>query len=88
MPVYVVSLEHVQAFKKSLIDELKTMFLVDQPYQKQWLTPADVCEYLNISARKLRRLRKRGVIPFQKIGNHKYYPANHILRIHPSAYKK
>ena len=59
------------------VNELSTalMYLIRQsPTEEIWLDSAQVMRLLNISESTLYRLRKRGQIPYTRMGGLYYYP--------------
>ncbi len=46
--------------------------------ENEWLYSADIMQILKISESTLRRMRKKGEIPFQKIGGTYRYPSIYI----------
>ena len=85
MPANIITYEDLQAFKKELLQEIRTLISqVNQEgslTQKKWLRGSEVRKLLSISNGTLYNLRVNGVLPYTKVGQINYYDYDDIKRI-------
>lgn len=83
MPLEIVTIQDLQQFKSSIIEELKAMFTKPVPKQEKMLKSTEVCRMLRISAGTLQNLRKNKTIVASKIGGTYYYLYDDICNMLP-----
>lgn len=83
-PNEIVTVSHLEQFKKELIQEIRIIIEQNKPIQKKWLKKKEVLDLLQLSTNTLQTLRNNGKIPFKKLGGIIYYDIesiNEILKV-------
>lgn len=81
MIVNFITVEDLEHFKQSLLEEIKKIYLQKHPQPppvKKWLKSHEVLRALAISPGTLQNLRVNGTLPYTKIGGVIYYEAEDI----------
>jgi len=70
----IITPEDLEIFKLELLEEIRKMLSQRQPTEPQrWLKSNDVKRLLTISTGTLQQLRKKGTLPFSRLGSTIFY---------------
>jgi hypothetical protein len=73
MSVELITKEDLEIFRRTLLNDIKSLLGKNEPQVKEWLKPAEVRKLLSISAGTLLTLRATGKLIYSKIGGTYYY---------------
>ncbi|RPE13152.1 DNA-binding protein [Chitinophaga lutea] len=76
-----VTVADLNAFKKELLTEIRTLFEMAAPAPKKWLKSYQVKQLLGISHGTLQTMRANGSLPYARIGNLIYYDQYELDKI-------
>jgi excisionase family DNA binding protein len=76
MGLQVLTLDDLEKFRVQLLIDIENLLCKKQP--KKWLKTPEVMELLGLSEMTIQNMRRRGQIPFRKIGATCYYSAEEI----------
>jgi len=79
MSLYVVTAEELHAFRVALVKDLQEILSQSDPLQNQWVQESEAAKMLSMAKSTLKEYRKKGLIPFSKLGDFTYYS---VLEIH------
>lgn len=74
----IVTVQHLQDFKKELIEEIKILVELKNQPQRKWLKRNETLAFLQISSNTLLNLRKLGKIKYKKLGGIFYYDVQQL----------
>ena len=82
MAAEIITHEDLQLFKEELLSEIRNLFNIQQqPSAKKWIKSYQVLEMLGISAGTLQTMRKKGAIPYSRMGGLMLYDYDAILAL-------
>lgn len=73
MAVQIITIEDLELFRQTLLQDLKQLFSKNSTPEKKWLKSREVRNLLNISAGTLQTLRINGTLTYTKVGGIMYY---------------
>lgn len=77
-----VTLGDLEQFKKTLVDELKSLFhLAPSSEDKKWLRSSEVRKLLGISAGTLQNFRINSLLPFKRINKLLFYKYEDVEKL-------
>jgi hypothetical protein len=80
--VQIATIEDLQRVKDEIIDEIKSLINPENGDSSvKYLKSSQVCNLLKISSGKLKDMRKKGQIPFARIGGMFFYRVDDINRM-------
>ena len=82
MAAEIITHEDLQLFKEELISEIRNLLSIKPPPPaKKWIKSYQVLEMLGISAGTLQTMRKKGAIPYSRMGGLMLYDYDAILAL-------
>lgn len=90
MPAHVFTQEDFLAFRKTLLEEIKTAIVKEiktmlvqtlMDRDRRWLRSNDACRLLMVSPGTLQNLRRTGELAFTKVGRAIYYDRDEITHM-------
>jgi hypothetical protein len=81
MIINIITPDDLEAFKKSLLEDLVKIVEQKTSASNKWLKADDVLRTLKISPNTLHRLREQGTLPYTKIGGTYYYDFDDIKKV-------
>ncbi|MCD9015218.1 helix-turn-helix domain-containing protein [Parachryseolinea silvisoli] len=82
MEVSIATTDDLQALKKELVGEIRTLLgLGYGGLYRRWLKTEEVMKLLELSASTLQTLRRNGTLPFSRVGAIIFYDAKDIERM-------
>jgi hypothetical protein len=73
MAIEIITKDDLEAFRKSLLNDIKILLNTNEPEKTEWLRCSDVRKMLKISTGTLQNLRIGGKLKSQKIGGIHFY---------------
>lgn len=87
MATEIITLEDLENFRHTLIENIRELLSENQPVEKQqqeetsWLKSHQVQRMLGISPGTLQNLRINGTLPYSKVGGVIFYDRGEILKV-------
>lgn len=81
MPVTIPTVEDLETFRLELLQEIKVLLAQPSVHHREWLRSSEACRLLTVSPGTLQNLRRKGALPFTKIGSVIYYHYEDIARM-------
>ncbi|MFA6083379.1 helix-turn-helix domain-containing protein [Mucilaginibacter sp.] len=78
MAIEVVTKDDLEAFRQTLLNDIRTLLANNKPETKEWLRCADVRKMLKVSTGTVQNLRITGKLKSQKIGGMHFYKLSDI----------
>jgi hypothetical protein len=76
-----ITISDLEALKKDLIQEIKTLISTTSTSVKQWLKSSEVKKLLGISTGTLQNLRINGSLSYSKVGGIIFYDYSEIVKL-------
>ncbi|EHQ30887.1 helix-turn-helix domain-containing protein [Mucilaginibacter paludis] len=73
MPSEIITKDDLEAFRRSLINDIQDLLSNNKPDSKEWLRCADVRKFLKVSTGTVQNLRISGKLKSKKIGGMHFY---------------
>ncbi|QEM06244.1 helix-turn-helix domain-containing protein [Mucilaginibacter rubeus] len=78
MAIEVVTKDDLEAFRQTLLNDIRSLLANNKPEAKEWLRCADVRKLLKVSTGTIQNLRITGKLKSQKIGGMHFYKLTDI----------
>ena len=78
MPIEVITKDDLEAFRQTLLNDIRELLANNKPQTKEWLRCADVRKLLKVSTGTVQNLRITGKLKSQKIGGIHFYKMSDI----------
>lgn len=73
MTIEVITKDDLEAFRRTLLNDIRALLSNDKPEVKEWLRCADVRKILKVSTGTIQNLRISGKLKSQKVGGIHFY---------------
>lgn len=78
MAIEIITKEDLEAFRQTLLNDLKVLLATNKTEKKEWLRCADVRKILKVSTGTVQNLRISGKLKSQKVGGIHFYKLTDI----------
>ncbi|CAN5529963.1 helix-turn-helix domain-containing protein [soil metagenome] len=78
MPIEIITKDDLEAFRTTLLNDIKLLLSAKQAESKEWLRCADVRKILKISTGTVQNLRITGKLKSHKVGGIHFYKLTDI----------
>ena len=78
MAIEIITKEDLEAFRQTLLNDLKVLLATNKKERKEWLRCADVRKILKVSTGTVQNLRISGKLKSQKVGGIHFYKLTDI----------
>jgi len=78
MAIEIITKEDLEAFRQTLLNDLKVLLATNKTERKEWLRCADVRKILKVSTGTVQNLRISGKLKSQKVGGIHFYKLTDI----------
>lgn len=78
MPLETITKDDLEAFRRSLLNDIQDLLANNKPESKEWLRCADVRRLLKVSTGTVQNLRISGKLKSRKIGSIHFYKLTDI----------
>jgi len=78
MAIEIITKEDLEAFRQTLLNDLKVLLATNKTERKEWLRCADVRKILKVSTGTVQNLRISGRLKSQKVGGIHFYKLTDI----------
>ncbi|TFF37659.1 helix-turn-helix domain-containing protein [Mucilaginibacter psychrotolerans] len=78
MPLEIITKDDLEAFRQSLLNDIRDLLSKNKPESKEWLRCADVRRILKVSTGTVQNLRINGKLKSQKVGGIHFYKLTDI----------
>ncbi|SFS81905.1 Helix-turn-helix domain-containing protein [Mucilaginibacter polytrichastri] len=73
MPLEIITKDDLEAFRRSLLNDIQDLLANNKPENKEWLRCADVRRLLKVSTGTVQNLRISGKLKSRKVGGIHFY---------------
>ena len=78
MAIEIITKEDLEAFRQTLLNDIKVLLATNKTERKEWLRCADVRKILKVSTGTVQNLRISGRLKSQKVGGIHFYKLTDI----------
>ncbi|QJD95397.1 helix-turn-helix domain-containing protein [Mucilaginibacter robiniae] len=73
MAIEIITKDDLEAFRKTLLNDIQALLINNRPETKEWLRCADVRKLLKVSTATVQNLRMTGKLKSHKVGGIHFY---------------